>query len=148
MATRANPYGVFNFKVDFANGVTASFSEVSGLDSEQGVIEYRTGEDDTVMSKHPGLRKHSNVVLKRGIIGTTNLWAWREQVMNGIGNTDDTEGKAQVTVHLLNEKREPVVTWKLNKAWPVKWVGPSLAASKNETALETLELAHEGITME
>ena len=101
-----------------------------------------------VMKKIPGIRKHANVVLKRGIVGTPNLWAWRQQVMDGIGNIDDSEGKATVTVHLLNEKRESVAAWKLVKAWPVKWVGPSLAASKNETAVETLELAHEGITME
>ncbi len=149
MATqRKNPYGVYNFKLEFDNGIIASFSEVSGLDSEQGVIDYRTGEDDTVMSKIPGIRKHSPVVCKRGHIGTGDLWGWRAQVMAGIGNADDSEGKATVTVHLLNEKRESVVAWKLIKAWPSKWVAPSLAASKSETAVETLELVHEGITQE
>ena len=149
MATpRQNPYGVFNFKLEFDNGITASFSEVSGLDSEQGIIDYRTGEDDTVMRKIPGVRKHSPVVCKRGHIGTGDLWAWRAQVMAGIGNADDSEGKATVTVHLLNEKRESVVAWKLVKAWPSKWVAPALAASKNETAVETLELVHEGISQE
>src|SRR5882724_6697358 len=116
---RANPYGVFNFRVDFDNGVTAAFSEISGLDTEQGVIEYRTGDEDTVMRKIPGLRKHPNVVLKRGMIASQNLFAWRKQVMDGIGNVDDTEGKTQVSIHLLNEKRDTVVfTWKLKKAWP------------------------------
>lgn len=142
---RKNPYGVFNFRVEFENGEEGVFSEISGLDTEQGVIEYRTGDEDTVMRKIPGLRKHPNVVFKRGIIGALNLFEWRNQVVNGIGDTTDEEGKTSVTVHLLNEKRESVVTWKLRKAWPVKWAGPALGAGKNEAALETLELAHEGI---
>jgi phage tail-like protein len=146
---RQNPYGVFNFRVEFDNNVIAAFSEVSGLDTEQGVIEYRTGDEDTVMRKIPGIRKHPNVVLKRGMIAAPNLFAWRKQVMDGIGNLDDTEGKTLVTIHLLNEKRDQVVfTWKLRKAWPVKWAGPALAAGKNEAAVETLELAHEGIAVE
>jgi phage tail-like protein len=145
---RANPFSVFNFRLEFETGVVVgNFSEVSGLDTEQGVIDYRTGDEDTVMRKIPGLRKHSNVVLKRGIIGQVNLAAWRKQVEEGIGDQGDTEGKTSVSVHLLDEKRTPVVTWKLRKAWPMKWVGPTLNAAKNETALETLELCHEGIEM-
>lgn len=145
---RVNPYSVFNFRVEFESGVVVgTFSEVSGLDTEQGVIEYRTGDEDTVMRKIPGLRKHSNVVLKRGVIGAVDLTAWRRQVEDGIGDASDEEGKTSVSVHLLDEKRAPVVTWKLRKAWPSKWVGPGLASSKNETALETLELCHEGIEM-
>jgi phage tail-like protein len=148
MATeRANPYGTFNFKVEFESGVIAAFSEISGLDTEQGVIEYRTGDEDTVMRKIPGIRKHPNVVLKRGIIGALNLFEWRKQVMDGIGDATDEEGKTTVTIHLLDEKRVSVATWKLKKAWPVKWAGPTFGAGKNEAAIETLELAHEGIEM-
>jgi phage tail-like protein len=146
MATeRANPYGVFNFRVEFDNGVVGTFSEVTGLDSEQGVIEYRTGEDPPVMQQHPGIAKFAHVVCKRGIVGGDQLWKWRKQVFDGIGNIDDSEGKSTVTVHLLNEKRESVITWKLIKAWPMKLTGPSLAANKNEVAMESIELVHEGI---
>ncbi|MEQ8279528.1 MAG: phage tail protein [Deltaproteobacteria bacterium] len=144
---RNNPYGSFNFRVEFDNGIIAAFSEVSGIDSEQGVVEYRTGDEDTVMRKIPGIRKHPNVVLKRGVIGASDLFRWRDEVVGGIGNADDSEGKTSVKIHLLDEKRGVVATWKLKKAWPVKWMGPAMAANKNETALETLELAHEGIEM-
>lgn len=143
---RKNPYSAFNFQVECQGqgiDVKGGFSEVSGLDTEQGVIEYRTGEEETVMHKLPGLRKHANVVLKRGIVGKTGLMEWRKRVSDG----DIDEARVDVTVHLCNEKHERVVTWTLSKAWPVKWVGPSLASSKNETAVETLELAHEGIKM-
>jgi phage tail-like protein len=145
---RKNPYGVFNFRVDFANGVSMNCSEISGLDAEQ-VIAYRTGADETVPHKIPGLQKYPNVVLKRGIIGTDNIWKWRALIIQGLGG-DDVENEARTTVHihLLDEKREPVVTWKVKKAWPVKWAGPALAANKNETAMESLELAHEGIEIE
>lgn len=145
---RINPYGSFNFRVEFENGVIAAFSEVSGLDTEQGVIDYRTGDEETVMRKIPGLRKHPNVMLKRGIVGGTGLFAWRKQVADGIGNLDDSEGKTTVAIHLLDEKRNVVATWKLKKAWPVKWSGPALGSSKNEMAIESLELAHEGLDME
>ena len=145
---RTNPYGSFNFRVEFENGVIAAFSEVSGLDTEQGVIDYRTGDEDTVMRKIPGLRKHPNVMLKRGIVGGKNLFDWRRQVSEGIGNVEDSEGKTTVAIHLLDEKRNVVATWKLKKAWPVKWSGPGLGSSKNEMAIETLELAHEGLDME
>src|SRR5688572_12811731 len=129
---RQNPYGAFNFRVEFDNGILAAFSEVTGLDSEQGVIDYRTGDEETVTRKIPGIRKHPNVVMKRGIIGSDNLFKWRDEIVRGIGNVDDTEGKTTVKIHLLNEKREVVATWKLKKAWPVKWMGPAMAASKNE----------------
>lgn len=146
---RKNPYGGFNFTVEFDNGVTASFSEVSGLDAEQEVITYRTGAEDTVLHKLPGLQKYPNVVLKRGIIGTANIWKWRQDIIKGAGGDDvETDGRTTVRIHLLNEKREQVVTWTIKKAWPVKWAGPSLSATKNETSIEALELAHEGIVME
>lgn len=146
---RKNPYGVFNFRVDFANGVTANFSEISGLDAEQEIITYRTGNEDTVPHKMPGLKKFPNLVLKRGIIGTANIWKWRELIMDGLGGDDvENEAKTTVHVHLLDEKKQPVVTWEVKRAWPSKWSGPTLAASKNETAMESLELAHEGLRME
>ncbi|KYG03517.1 hypothetical protein BE21_04585 [Sorangium cellulosum] len=142
---RKNPYSVFNFTVECKDrSFEGGFSEVSGLDTEQGVIEYRTGEEETVMHKLPGLRKHANLVLKRGIVGKLGLMKWREEVSSG----EVEKARSDVTVHLCNEKHEKVVTWTIRNAWPVKWVGPSLAASKNETAVETLELAHEGIKME
>ncbi|WP_394849945.1 phage tail protein [Pendulispora brunnea] len=143
---RNNPYGVFNFKVEFGNGVTGAFSEITGLDSEQGIIEYRTGDEEVAMRKLSGIRKHPNVVMKRGIVGTDGFWKWRKQVENG--QVEDANVRTLVTVHLLNEKRETVVTWKIKNAWPCKLSGPSLAAGKNETALESLELAHEGVDLE
>src|SRR6185312_8408692 len=129
---RNNPYGAFNFIVDFPGGAKGAFSEVSGIDTEQGVIEYRNGNEDTVMRKLPGIRRHPHLVLKRGIIGKLDLWKWRDDIVTGKVDTSD------VTVHLQNEKHEDVAVWHLTNAWPMKWAGPALGASKNETAIETL----------
>ncbi|WP_437983207.1 phage tail protein [Sorangium sp. So ce117] len=151
MATKREiPYSGFNFKVTVSGGssgtITGKFSEVSGLDTDQDVIEYRSGEDPTLgMTKIPGLAKYPNVVLKRGILGVIDLWTWRKKVIDGIG---DPDRKATVTVELLDEKRTTVMTWKITNAWPAKWTGPSLAGNKGETVIESLELAHEGITVE
>jgi phage tail-like protein len=145
---RTNPYGVFNFKVDFSNGITAAFSEITGLDNETEVFRYRTGDHSPVQVPMPGLQKFPNIVMKRGIIGITNLWAWRQQVIDGIGDTD-TEGRATVTISLYDEKKVNVVaSWVVTNAFPVKWSGPALNSMKTETALEALELAHEGVTMQ
>ena len=147
MADRTNPYGVFNFKVEFENGIIAAFSEITGLDNETEVFKYRTGADSPVQRPVPGLQKFPNLVMKRGIIGTSKLWEWRNQVIQGIGDTD-TEGRTTITIHLLNEKRAVVATWVVTNAFPVKWSGPAFNAMKTETALETLELAHEGVAMQ
>jgi phage tail-like protein len=100
------------------------------------------------MRQIPGLRKHPRVVMKRGLIASPKLFEWRKKVMDGIGNADDSEGKTQVTIHLLDEKRQPVFTWILRKAWPVKWAGPALAAGKNEASVEVMELVHEELKIE
>src|SRR4051794_39157198 len=117
MADRTNPYGVFNFKVEFENGIIAAFSEITGLDNETEVFKYRTGADSPVQRPVPGLQKFPNLVMKRGIIGTSKLWEWRNQVIQGIGDTD-TEGRTTITIHLLNEKRAVVATWVVTNAFP------------------------------
>ncbi|XXT22765.1 phage tail protein [Sorangium sp. So ce429] len=148
MATRA-PYNAFNFKVQFQGGgapsVQGGFTEVSGLESEQDVVEYRSGDqkpDETM--KIPGLSKKPNLVLRRGIIGTPDLFTWRKQVIEGL--TDANRQAASVTIQLMDEKgASPVMTWTLRRAWPVKWTGPSLAANRSETAVESIEIAYEEI---
>ena len=89
MADRSTPYGVFNFSVEVdGETITGSFSEVSGLDSEQGIIEYREGNEEVVLHQISGIRKHPHLVLKRGMAtgsssgsaNGTSLWDWRKKV--------------------------------------------------------------------
>jgi phage tail-like protein len=146
MATvfRADPYAVFNFEVviqgisDDGKAVKGAFSEVTGLDMEITPIDYRTGPEDIVVRKLPGLKKFPNIVLKRGIIGDPALWNWI--LLGANGQTDRKQG----SVILLNENHEEVMRWNFQRAWPSKYTGPQLGATKSEVALESLELAHEG----
>ncbi len=146
MATyRDDPYSAFNFLVSFGpdpSEIVGSFSEVSGLGVEIEPIEYRNGSEDITVRKIPGLKKFPNVVLKRGIIGDLGLWEWVKAAMDG------TRDQRTVVIQLLDESREAVMAFKLTNAWPVKWEGPSLNATANEVAIETLELCHEGLEIE
>ena len=146
MATfREDPYSAFNFLVSFGpdpSSIVGSFAEVSGLGVEIEPIEYRNGSEVTTVRKLPGLTKFSNVVLKRGIIGDLGVWEWINAAMNG------SRDQRTVVIELLDESREAVMAFKLRNAWPVKWEGPSLNATANEVAIETLELCHEGLEVE
>jgi len=125
-------------------GQRLGFSEVSGLTQENQAIEYRDGNFPEYSSiKMPGLRKFSNVTLKRGIVKADNDFAkWLLTVkMNTVERRD-------LIINLLNENREPVMVWKVHHAFPVKLEGPGLKATGNEVAIESIELAHEGIEPE
>jgi phage tail-like protein len=137
------PIPVFHFTVDWG-GTNVGFSEVSGLTQEIQLIEYRDGKSpDYNTVKMPGLRKVTNIVMKRGISkGDNDFFKWLNTVkLNTIDRRD-------LTINLLNENHEPVVTWKVLQAWPVKVEGPGLKATGNEVAIESIELAHEGLTLE
>ena len=140
---RDNPYLNFNFLVDLGLGEEMGFSEVEVPSGEIEVIEYREGGDRVNSArKLPGLAKYPNVTLKRGITGRTDLFEWWKSVRDGQAQRRD------VTITLLDEQRQAVLRWHLRNAFPVKIEGPSLNASGNEVAIETLELAHEGLEVE
>lgn len=145
---RDDPYSGLNFQVvisgvsDDGHAIRGAFAEVSGLDVSITPIEYRNGSEDTTVRKIPGLRKYANITLKRGIIGDLTFWNWIKAVMDG------NVVRANGTITLLDEKREPVVQWMFRRAWPCRWVGPTLNAKGNEIAIETLEICHEGLEVE
>ena len=140
-AGRADPFTKLNFLVEIDGIASAAFAEVGGLESETAVIEYRTGADFTIR-KLPGLTKYPNLVLKRGVTRDRDLWNWRQAVIDG--NIQRRNG----SVILLDEKRTPVIRWNFREGWPCKWSGPDLDASSNEVAIETLEIAHEGLELD
>jgi len=140
---RRDPYAAFNFVVEIDGVAVASFAEVSGLDSETEVIEYRTGDSKVSSSlKLPGLTKYANVVLKRGLTRDLSLWQWRKTVVDG--KADRRNG----AVVLLDQDRSPALRWIFRNGWPCKWEGPALNAKTSEIAIETLEIAHEGLELE
>src|SRR5829696_479023 len=135
---RNDPYKAFNFLVEIDNVARAAFSEVSGLESETAIIEYRTGGEH-VMRKLPGLTKFANITLRRGVTQDRELWDWRQAIVEG--NPDRRNG----AIILLDDQRNPVVRWNFRNGWPCKWEGPALNAKANEVAIEMLEIAHEGL---
>jgi phage tail-like protein len=149
MATqRDNPYGAFNFLVSLGSGdegsVIAGFSDVSGLGTEINYSEYRNGNDKiNTVHKIANTFKQEDVTLKRGLIGSTDLFEWVKSVREG------TRDARTVTITVLDEARKPVVKFKLANAQPKKWVGPTLAAKGGgEVAMEELHLVHEGVVYE
>jgi phage tail-like protein len=135
---RNDPYKAFNFLVEIEGVARAAFSEVNGLESETAVIEYRSGAEN-VMRKLPGRTRFKNIVLRRGVTQDRELWDWRQSIVEG--NPDRRNG----SIILLDDQRTEVVRWNFRNGWPCKWEGPALNAKANEVAIETLEIAHEGL---
>jgi len=137
------PLPVFHFTVEWG-GARAGFSEVAGLTQENQAIEYRDGSFPEYSSiKMPGLRKFTNVTLKRGVVkGDNQFFKWLSTVkLNTVERRD-------LIVSLLNEEHQPVMVWKVMRAFPVKVEGPGLKATGNEVAIESIELAHEGLELQ
>lgn len=139
-----DPYKNFNFLVEIDGLTAAAFSEVSGLTAETGVIEYRTGDMRGAVRKLPGIRKYANLVLKRGMTSNLELWAWFKTVLDGQVPPDRRSG----AVVLLDDEGREVLRWQFIRAWPCKYEGPTLnAKGGGDVAIETLELAHEGLSL-
>ncbi len=142
------PLPVFHFQVQWG-GTKLGFAEVSGLNIENQAIEYRDGLSPTYSAmKMPGIPKYGNITLKRGILSDDNeFYDWLNTIkMNKVG--DGNSDRRDLIISLLNENHEPVITWKAVNAFPVKIEGPGLKATGNEVAIESLEVAHEGLTIE
>ena len=137
------PLPKFHFSVDIGDQKDLAFQEVSGLDTETQVIEYRAGNSKQFSTvKMPGISKTGNVTLKKGIFVKDNkFWAWYSQI------TMNTIKRVPVIIKLLDEKGNPTMVWTLQNAWPTKITGTDLKADGNEVAVETLEIAHEGLTI-
>jgi phage tail-like protein len=145
---RDDPYAGYNFEIvingisDDGAAVKGSFAEASGMETEVSPIEYRNGSEDITVRKIPGLKKYTNITLKRGVIGDLALWNWILDAMNG--QVFRTEG----AILLLDESRKEVMRWTFKRGWPCKYSGPSLNAKNNEIAMETLEICHEGLDID
>jgi len=141
MATgeRKDPYRSYNFLVEIEGITRAGFRECSGLETSQDPIEYREGSDGPTPRKLPGLVKYPNLTLKRGITDDADLWLWRKKAMDG------TVDRKSGSIVLLDDTGAEKIRWNFREAWPTKWSGPGFNATGNEVAIETLELAHEGI---
>jgi phage tail-like protein len=136
------PLPKFHFQVQWG-GVRIGFTEVTGLDMQVEAIEYREGSSPEYSKiKMPGMHKFSNITLKRGTIqGDSDFYKWINTI-----NLTVTE-RRDIIISLLNETHAPVMTWKAKNAFPIKVQASDLKSDGNEVAIETLELAHEGLNI-
>lgn len=138
------PLPKFYFSVDIADvGTDLAFQEVTGLDAEAQIIEYRAGNSKAFSTvKMPGIVKSGNVTLKKGVFVKDNkFWNWfSERKLNLIK-------RRAITIKLLDQDANPTMTWTLTNAWPTKITSTDLKSDGNEVAVESIEIAHEGVTI-
>ena len=141
MATRKDPYGNYNFLVEIDGIIRAAFHEASGFDSTIEVTEHREGGENITTRKLPSMVKYSNISLKWGTSDDHDLYDWHKQWATG----DPAAARKSGSVILLDRQGQEKVRWNFKEAWPAKWVGPTFNAEGNDIAIESLELAHEGL---
>jgi phage tail-like protein len=125
------------------NYAVAGFSECSGLEATLEVMEYKEGGVNDYVHKFPTRASYANITLKHGVIYLyDDLWTWHDDFVHGKGKRKDG------LIVLRDEARRDVKIWKFKNALPMKWVGPALNASQSNVAIESLEIAHEGLVME
>ena len=138
---RVDPFRNFNFLVEIDGVAQASFSECTGLGSTTEVIENREGGDNATVRKLPGKTSYPDISLKWGLTASTELWDWRQQVIDG----NIVRKNGSIVVFDQANSTE-VARWNFVRSWPTKWEGPALSAKGNDIAIDTLVLAHEGLT--
>jgi len=140
LGERKDPYLSFRFTVEVDQQVVAAFNEVTGLDVETEVENFREGGVNLHEQQLAGPNKFpSRLVLKRGMTDDDTLWAWHQEVTQGKISRKD------VSILLLDSTGEEQWRWNFRQALPVKWTGPQFRASNAEIAIETLELVHKGL---
>jgi len=141
LGIRNDPYIAFNFLVEIEGLLVGGFTEITGLQIETEVKDYREGGLNNYIHKLAGPTRYpSNLILKHGLTDIETLWNWHQDVMQGIIK------RKNGTIYLLDRQRIPAMWWDFMEAYPVKWSGPELLANSNTVAIETIELVHNGIS--
>lgn len=141
MVDRKDPYRNSRFLLEIDGIVQAGFSDVTIPDISTDPIEYREGNEDTTVRKLPGLTKYGNLTLKWGITDSMELFEWRKMVIQG----KTGEARKNIAVILQDEIGNEAARWNFKEAWPIKYDAPDLSAKGNDVAIETIEIAHEGM---
>jgi phage tail-like protein len=139
---RTDPYRGFNFRVEIDQVGEAFFSEAGGLTFDVDPVDYREGTDQGLhVRKLTGLRKFSNITLKRGFTQNKELWDWYLSVLNGI--TERRNG----AIVLRDEDHQDQLRWEFKEGWICKWEGPALNATSNDVAIESIEICVERVEL-
>ncbi len=149
-----DPLRAFNFRImlidsssvagvvsGIAGGLIGGFSECTGLEATMQIEDYIEGGENSFVHKFPTRATYGNVTLRHGVGLGEDLWNWHSSFVQGKGKRRDA------LIMLGNELQVPIKTWKLRRALPVKWVGPAFNAAQSAIAIESLEMAHEGLEL-
>ena len=134
------PHGRFRYKVEIDGLDAGGFSEVTGFDASIDVIEYREGDMVQTPMKLPGLKKYGNITLRQGLADSMVLYEW---IVAGVNGAVD---RKTITITLLDEEEAPAASWQVINAWPMRYTAPDFNTTSSEVAIESLEIAHEGMT--
>ncbi len=136
----STPYGKFRYKVEIDGLEAGGFSEASGFDASIDVIEYREGDMVQTPMKLPGLKKYGNITLKQGVADSMVMYEWM------IAGVEGEVQRKTITITILDETETATASWQVINAWPAKYTAPDFNATSSEVAIESLEIAHEGMT--
>lgn len=138
---REDPFRNFRFILEIDGISKAGFSACRIPASAVDVVEYREGNEGPTVRKIPGLVRYGNIRLESGITRSDELFNWYKQVVDG----KIKDARRSISIILLDEEGNEAARWNFVEAWPTKYKGPKLKAKTNEVAIETLEIAHEGM---
>ena len=142
MARETDPLAGFHFQLDLGGVVAGYFTEISGLGSENEVIEHKVVEGGKQkVQKIPGRLKWGDITLKRGITAQMDIWTWRKQVEDGMVDAARTNG----SIIMLDQELTPIAQWDFEGAWPSKVSGPQVQSDSNNYGVEEMTIVHEYI---
>ena len=141
MADVVYPLAKYKYKVTIDGIGVAGFSEVTGYDASIEATDYREGNMVAPTPiKVAGIRKYSNITLKWGVTSNMDMYKWMA------GSFEGPVDRKTVAIDLMDDNNKEIATWKIINAWPTKYTGPEFNATSSDVAIESLELAHEGLT--
>jgi phage tail-like protein len=135
--TREDPLLGFNFLIEIDGITQAGFQDVTGLENTTPAIDYREGSDPNHVRKLTGLNLFTPITLKRGVTTSTELYDWRQTVLDG--KADRRNG----SIVMLDDTGAERVRWNFTNGWPSKWTGPTFSASQATVAIESLDITIE-----
>lgn len=134
-----DPYQAYRFRIEIEGIQRGGFREASGLDATNDVVEYREGDEEATVRKLSGLTKYANITLKGGLTDDVSFYEWKQKTVAG-----KTERKSG-SIILMDDGGEEKLRWNFHRAWITKWSGPTFNATSNDVAIESVEIAHEGV---
>lgn len=141
-AASKDPFLGLKFWVEIDGIHVAGFSECSGFHIETEVMEYAEGGWNNYTHKLPVRTKYSNIVLKRGLDPGSDLYTWFVDTINGYNVK-----RKNITISIYKPNGDLAQSWAIREAYPVKWSCPDLRTDAGATAVESVEIAHSGLTL-